>query len=47
MATCLGKSCTFGLLCVSFVNVYQMFVCDSHFSLLVSGWDVGYDCINS
>ena len=22
MATCLGKSCLFGLLCVSFVNVY-------------------------
>ena len=26
MTTCLGKSCTFGLLCVSFVNVY-LFVC--------------------
>ena len=23
MDTCLGKSCSFGLLCVSFVNVYQ------------------------
>ena len=23
MTTCLGKSCQFGLLCVSFVNVYQ------------------------
>ena len=22
MTTCLGKSCSFGLLCVSFVNVY-------------------------
>ena len=26
MSTCLGKSCSFGLLCVSFVNVYK-FVC--------------------
>ena len=26
MTICLGKSCSFGLLCVSFVNVYQ-FVC--------------------
>ena len=26
MATCLGKSCSFGLLCVSFLNVYE-FVC--------------------
>ena len=26
MTTCLGKSCSFGLPCVSFVNVYQ-FVC--------------------
>ena len=26
MATCLGKSCSFGLLCMSFVNVYH-FVC--------------------
>ena len=23
MSTCLGKSCSYGLLCVSFVNVYQ------------------------
>ena len=27
MTTCLGKSYSFGLLCVSFVNVYQ-FVCE-------------------
>ena len=26
MTTCVGKSCSFGLLCVSFVNVYE-FVC--------------------
>ena len=23
MATCLGKSCSFGLLCVPFVDIYQ------------------------
>ena len=23
MTTCVGKSCSFGLLCLSFVNVYQ------------------------
>ena len=28
MTTCLGKSCSFGLSCVSFVNVYQ-FLCAS------------------
>ena len=28
MTTCLGQSCSFSLLCVSFVNVYQ-FVCAS------------------
>ena len=28
MTTCLGKSCLFGVLCVSFVNVHQ-FVCPS------------------
>ena len=27
MTTCLGKSCSFGLQCVSFVNVYQFCVC--------------------
>ena len=27
MTTCLGKSCSFGLLCVSYVNVYRFFVC--------------------
>ena len=26
MTTCLGKSCSFGLLCESFVNVFQMYV---------------------
>ena len=27
MAACLGKSCSFDLLCVSFVHVYLFFVC--------------------
>ena len=27
MTTCLGKSCSFGILCVSFVNVY-LAMCD-------------------
>ena len=26
MTTCLGQSCSFGLLCVSFVGVCQIFV---------------------
>ena len=29
MTTCLGKSCPFDLLCVSFVNVYKFCVCPS------------------
>ena len=29
MTTCLGKSCSFGLVCLSFVNVYQFSVCPS------------------
>ena len=36
MTACLGKSCSFGLPCVSFVNVYQ-FVCVL-LSLLVLSW---------
>ena len=35
MTTYLGKSCSFGLMCVSFMNVYQ-FVCVL-LSLLVEG----------
>ena len=31
MTTCVGKTFSFGLLCVSFVNVYQ-FLCVSYFS---------------
>ena len=45
MTTCLEKSCSFGLLCMSYVNVYKfVFVLPS---LLVLGWDVGFDCISS
>ena len=40
MTTCLGKSCSFGLLSMSFVNVYE-FVCVL-LSLLVCDWDVGF-----
>ena len=29
MTTCLENSCSFGLLCVSFVNVYEFCVCHS------------------
>ena len=43
MTTCLGKSCSFGLSCVSFVNVYQ-FVCAS----FPFGFECGkFDCISS
>ena len=44
MTTCLGKSCLFGLLCMSFVNVYQIVcvcVCPSFRFGIESGmWDV-------
>ena len=42
---CLGKSCSFGLLYVSCVNVYNLYVC--FFLCWFWGWDVGFDCINS
>ena len=39
MTTCLGKSCLFGFLYVSFVNVYY-FVCDSFpFGFEFGMWD--------
>ena len=41
MTTCLGKRCSFDLLCVSSVKVYQ-FVCVS-----LSLWGVGFDRISS
>ena len=44
MTTCLGKSCSFGLLCVSFVNVYQYLRVSLFFSLVLRA---GCDCINS
>ena len=42
MTTCLGKSCSFGLLCVSFVGIcYILCVCPS-FPVGIEGriWDV-------
>ena len=45
MTTCLEKSCSIGLLCVSSVNVYQS-VCVI-FPFWFGEWDVGFDCINS
>ena len=45
MTICLGKSWSFDLLCVSFVNVYQFVcVCFHHLVLQV---DVGFDCFSS
>ena len=44
MTSCLGKSCIFGLLCVSFVNVYQI-LCVFFFPFGYLGWDVGCDYI--
>ena len=41
MTTCLGKSCSFGLLCLSFVKVYQ-FLCLSFFLVCIEDrmWDL-------
>ena len=39
MTTCLGKSCSFGLLCVSFVNVYQS-VCYFLFGFIGGMWNL-------
>ena len=38
MTTCLGKSYSFGSLCMSFVNVYQLF-CVFFFPFWFIGWD--------
>ena len=46
MNACLGKSCLFGLLCMSFVNVYE-FLWVSFFPFWILGLDVGLDGINS
>ena len=51
MTTCLGKSCSFGLLCVSFVNVYQFWVSPSvPFGIEGGMWDVivliPYHCLS-
>ena len=41
MTTCLGKSFYFGLLCVSFVYVYE--IVSVLLSRLVFRWDVEFD----
>ena len=46
MTTCLGKSCSFGLLCVVFRGRLENFVC-VFLSVLVLMVDVCCDCINS
>ena len=44
MTTYLGKSSSFGYLCVSFVNVYVLGVCMcAFFPFWLLGWDVGFD----
>ena len=41
MTTCLEKSCSFLLLCISYVNAYQFFVCPSFPFGFESGlWDL-------
>ena len=47
MTTCLGKSCSFDLLCVSFVGVCQICVCPSFPFGIEGRMYVGCDCINS
>ena len=45
MTICLGKSCSFKLLCTSFVNVYEcvcVCVCVCFISFWFSHWDVGF-----
>ena len=45
MIVCVGKSCSFALLCVSLVYEYLFeYVL---LSLLILGWDVALDCMNS
>ena len=40
MATCLGKSCSFGVLCVSFVNVYKCVSVVFPFGFEEGMWDM-------
>ena len=41
MTTCLGKSCLFGLLCASFLNVISFLVCPSFpFGFQGGMWDL-------
>ena len=46
MTTFFGKSCSFGLLCVSLVNLCQ-FLSMYFFRFWFWGWDLGFGCINS
>ena len=39
MTTCLGKTCSFCLLCMSFVNIYDFFFVSSPFGLKGGMWD--------
>ena len=45
MTTYLGKGCSFGLLCVPFVNCSPLMYL--FLSLLVSRAGLGYDCVSS
>ena len=48
MSTCLGESCSFGLLCVSFVNFCRL-VCEcAYFPIGFKGgiWMQGFDSIS-
>ena len=40
MTTCLGKSCSFGLLCKSFVNILSLCVNPFHFGFDGGMWDL-------
>ena len=48
MTTCLGKNCSFALLCVSFMNVYKslcVLLSVLDFEAVLGFW--GFDCISS
>ena len=46
MNICLGKSCSFGFLCVSFVNVCRFFVCVLSHSVLRVGCVIPDHCLS-
>ena len=39
MTNCSGKNCSFGLLCVSFVNIYKFCMCPLPFGFKGRIWD--------